>query len=45
LGKKLKIPAYKFLKEAIIRKYGADFYDTLDAVAQKIQADKDSPNQ
>lgn len=45
LGKKLKIPAYQFLKEAIIRKYGADFYDTLDAVAQKIQADKDSPNQ
>ena len=34
LGKKLKVPVYQFLKEALIRKYGEDFYDTLDAVAQ-----------
>jgi hypothetical protein len=34
LGKKLKVPAYIFLKEAIIRKYGEAFYDTLDATAK-----------
>ena len=33
LGKKLKVPAYVFLKEAIIRKYGQEFYETLDATA------------
>lgn len=35
LGKKLKVPAYIFLKEAIIRKYGADFFEALDAVANR----------
>lgn len=34
LGKKNKMPLYKFVKEAIVRKYGADFYDELDAAAQ-----------
>jgi hypothetical protein len=34
LGQKLKVPVYQFLKEALIRKYGQEFYDTLDAVAQ-----------
>lgn len=34
LGKKLKVPAYVFLKEAIIRKYGEGFYDTLNATAK-----------
>lgn len=33
LGKKLKMPVYQFLKEAIIRKYGQEFYDTLDKIA------------
>ena len=33
LGKKLKVPAYVFLKESIIRKYGETFYETLDATA------------
>lgn len=33
LGKKLKVPVYKFLQEAIIRKYGVEFYDTLAATA------------
>lgn len=40
LGKKLKVPVYIFLKDAIVRKYGAAFYETLDAVAQKIKKDK-----
>lgn len=34
LGKKLKVPAYVFLKESLIRKYGTEFYDTLDATAK-----------
>jgi hypothetical protein len=33
LGKKLKVPAYVFLKDSIIRKYGETFYETLDATA------------
>jgi hypothetical protein len=40
LGKQLKVPVYKFLQEAITRKYGEEFYETLDAVAQKIRNDK-----
>ena len=33
LGKKLKIPVYKFLKEALIRKFGEDFYNELERIA------------
>lgn len=33
LGKKLKMPVYQFLKEAIIRKFGPGFYETLEQVA------------
>ncbi len=35
LGSKLKVPVYVFLKEAIVRKYGEDFYGAIDAIAQK----------
>lgn len=35
-GKKEKIPVYKFVKDAIIRKEGQSFYDELDAAAQYI---------
>lgn len=35
LGKKLKVPAYVFLKESLIRKYGAGFYAALEQVAKK----------
>ena len=34
LGKKLKVPAYEFLKEPLIRLYGEEFYKALDAVAK-----------
>ena len=37
LGKKLKVPAYVFLKESIIRKYGETFYETLDATAAHLK--------
>ncbi|MBS1579624.1 MAG: DUF3109 family protein [Bacteroidetes bacterium] len=40
LGKKLKIPAYVFLKEALIRKYGEAFYETLEATAKHIKETK-----
>lgn len=31
LGKRLKVPVYKFLKDSLIRKYGEDFYAALCA--------------
>ena len=37
LGKKLKVPAYVFLKDALIRKYGETFYETLDATAKHMK--------
>jgi hypothetical protein len=35
LGKQLKIPVYIFLKEALIRKFGIDFFNALDAAAKE----------
>jgi len=35
LGKKMKVPVYKFLKEALIRKYGQEFYEALDQAATR----------
>ena len=37
LGKQLKVPVYIFLKEAIIRKYGKDFYEALEASAAQMK--------
>jgi hypothetical protein len=37
LGKKLKVPVYVFLKEALVRKYGTEFYETLDAAAKHVK--------
>jgi hypothetical protein len=34
LGKKLEVPTYEFLKEALIRKYGEEFYHALDKMAK-----------
>lgn len=34
LGKKLKVPTYVFLKEALIRQFGEEFYEALEATAQ-----------
>jgi hypothetical protein len=36
LGKKLKVPVYEFLKEPLVRKFGQEFYDTLDATAKHL---------
>lgn len=35
LGNKLKVPVYQFLKAPLVRKYGEEFYETLDAIAGK----------
>lgn len=40
LGKKLQVPAYEFLKEALVRKYGQEFYDTLDKAAKEHFSEK-----
>ena len=40
LGKRLKVPVYEFLKEALIRKYGSEFYLTLEATAKHQLKDK-----
>ncbi len=37
LGKKLKVPVYQFLKEPLIRKFGQEFYDALEATARHIK--------
>lgn len=37
LGKELEVPVYKFLKEPLIRKYGGEWYQELDAVATEWQ--------
>lgn len=42
LGEKLKVPVYQFLKEALIRKYGADFYEVLDQIAKQYHTPKPS---
>lgn len=33
LGKKLQVPVYMFLKDALVRKFGEDFYEALDQAA------------
>lgn len=33
-GQKAKLPIYQFVKPAIVRKYGADFYEELEAAAE-----------
>ncbi|MEO6668186.1 MAG: DUF3109 family protein [Ferruginibacter sp.] len=37
LGKKLKVPVYQFLKEPLVRKFGQQFYDALDATATHLK--------
>ncbi|MEI2747780.1 MAG: DUF3109 family protein [Ferruginibacter sp.] len=37
LGKKLKVPVYQFLKEPLVRRFGEDFYEALDATATHLK--------
>jgi len=34
LGKELQVPVYKFVKEALIRKFGKDWYLELELAAK-----------
>lgn len=43
LGKELKIPVFKFLKEPLIRKYGKDWYEELELIVQNYY-NKDTNN-
>lgn len=36
LGRKSKVPVYKFLEEALVRKYGQEFYDELNSAARHL---------
>ncbi|MBT8266832.1 MAG: DUF3109 family protein [Bacteroidia bacterium] len=38
LGKELQVPIYKFVKEALIRKFGEDWYTELENVANKMKS-------
>jgi hypothetical protein len=42
LGKKEKVAVYQFLKEPIIRKYGEEFYEELDAAAEFLRTPSSS---
>jgi hypothetical protein len=40
LGKELKVPVYRFLKEPIVRAYGEDFYKEMEVVAAELETIK-----
>ncbi len=44
LGKELKVPIYKFLKEPLIRKYGSEWYCVLESAVSKL-AKMEQPEQ
>lgn len=37
LGKELQVPVYKFVKEALVRKFGEDWYVELENVAESLK--------
>ena len=42
-GKEKKMPVYQFVQDALIRRYGQDFYDELEAAAQFV-SNKSKPD-
>jgi len=38
LGKELQVPIYKFVKAALIRKFGESWYSELEQIAQKLKS-------
>ena len=42
LGKSLKVPVYKFLKDSLVRKYGEDWYMELELVAMAWNEEKEN---
>jgi hypothetical protein len=45
LGAELKVPVYQFLKDALVRKFGIDWYNQLDKYAKNKNRSKDLKNQ
>ena len=43
LGEKLKVPTYVFLKDALVRKYGEDFYHLLEKAAEQYFKTRKTP--
>lgn len=41
LGERLKVPVYEFTKDALIRKYGEEWYDELKEIAEAWQANQE----
>jgi len=37
LGKELEVPVYKFVKEALVRRFGEDWYTELEKVAEELK--------
>ena len=37
LGKKENLPVYQFLKEPLIRKFGEEWYEELEVVAEELR--------
>lgn len=40
LGKELQVPVYQFVKEALIRRFGSNWYMELEKVAQELEKEK-----
>ena len=40
LGKELKVPVFTFVKDALIRKYGTEFFEALTAAAERLNSGK-----
>jgi hypothetical protein len=36
LGKELQVPVYKFVKQALVRKFGEDWFGELEKVAENM---------
>jgi hypothetical protein len=41
LGKKLKVPVFSFLREALERKYGKEFFELLEAAVRHMELEKE----
>ena len=37
LGKEFEVPVYKFVKEALVRRFGEDWYAELEKVAEELE--------
>jgi len=40
LGKELQVPIYKFVKNALIRKFGEEWYEELELIAEHLKEKK-----